>query len=321
MPEAPGHLSIGEVLSLLQAEFEDITISKIRFLESQGLIDPERTPSGYRKFYDADIARLRWVLRQQRDHFLPLKVIKAKLEQGAIDFADDRAAATNLFAQEADSTGATSASGSGAATPTGAAAATTVAEVEPSDAPTGSEPTAAEPTDAPATTPVGNGTEAPRDPGAWLAELQEAPRRAGSAPASRPVDPAAAGSGSGLTFGMAEVAEVTGLDRETIEALVTFGLVTPQRIGGEPTFDATAVAVVRVVARFLERGIEARHLRIFKNAADREAGFFEQLILPLLKQRNPRSRELAQEQLGGLVDDGEALHRALVHHALRAHLP
>src|SRR5207302_7445681 len=73
------YLSIGEVLTLLKDEFPDVTISKIRFLESQGLLDPERTPSGYRKFYDPDITRLRWILEQQRDHFLPLKVIKDKL--------------------------------------------------------------------------------------------------------------------------------------------------------------------------------------------------------------------------------------------------
>jgi DNA-binding transcriptional MerR regulator len=77
--EDRAYLSIGEVLSLLKEEFPDVTISKIRFLESQGLLDPERTPSGYRKFYEPDIARLTWILRQQRDHFLPLKVIKAKL--------------------------------------------------------------------------------------------------------------------------------------------------------------------------------------------------------------------------------------------------
>src|SRR3954454_22327743 len=74
------HLSIGEVLSLLQEEFPDVTISKIRFLESQGLLDPERTPSGYRKFYPADVERLRWILRQQREQFLPLKVIKDRLD-------------------------------------------------------------------------------------------------------------------------------------------------------------------------------------------------------------------------------------------------
>ena len=76
------YMSIGEVLALLQSEFPDVTISKIRFLESQGLIDPERTPSGYRKFYPADIERLRWILREQRENFLPLKVIKDRLDSG-----------------------------------------------------------------------------------------------------------------------------------------------------------------------------------------------------------------------------------------------
>src|SRR5690242_18161605 len=75
------HVSIGDVLNQLRDEFPDITISKIRFLESQGLVNPERTPSGYRKFYTADVARLRWILRQQREHFLPLKVIKDRLDE------------------------------------------------------------------------------------------------------------------------------------------------------------------------------------------------------------------------------------------------
>jgi DNA-binding transcriptional MerR regulator len=75
------HLSIGEVLAELAEDFPDITISKIRFLESQGLIDPERTPSGYRKFYAADVERLRWILIQQKEHYLPLKVIKERLER------------------------------------------------------------------------------------------------------------------------------------------------------------------------------------------------------------------------------------------------
>src|SRR3982750_2898821 len=79
------HLSIGEVLATLRDEFPDITISKIRFLESQGLIDPERTPSGYRKFYGPDIDRLRWILHQQKENFLPLKVIKGRLEDGGPD--------------------------------------------------------------------------------------------------------------------------------------------------------------------------------------------------------------------------------------------
>ena len=72
-------LAIGEVIALLKEEFPDVSISKLRFLESQGLLRPSRSPSGYRQFRAADVERARYVLRQQRDHFLPLKVIKAKL--------------------------------------------------------------------------------------------------------------------------------------------------------------------------------------------------------------------------------------------------
>ena len=77
---ARAYLSIGEVLSKLRPEFSDITISKIRFLETEGLIDPARTPSGYRKFTVADLERLRYVLSAQRDQYLPLRVIKDNLD-------------------------------------------------------------------------------------------------------------------------------------------------------------------------------------------------------------------------------------------------
>ncbi len=72
-------LSIGEVINLLRDDFPDVSVSKLRFLESQGLIDPKRSPSGYRQFDSEDLSRLQFILRQQRDHFLPLKVIKSKL--------------------------------------------------------------------------------------------------------------------------------------------------------------------------------------------------------------------------------------------------
>lgn len=72
-------LTIGETINLLKSEFPDVTVSKIRFLESQGLIHPPRSASGYREFRTADLDRIRYILRQQRDHFLPLKVIKSKL--------------------------------------------------------------------------------------------------------------------------------------------------------------------------------------------------------------------------------------------------
>jgi DNA-binding transcriptional MerR regulator len=78
MPEG-SQLSIGEVINLLRDDFPDVSVSKIRFLESQGLIDPDRSGSGYRQFDGTDVARLRFILQQQRDHFLPLKVIKSKL--------------------------------------------------------------------------------------------------------------------------------------------------------------------------------------------------------------------------------------------------
>jgi DNA-binding transcriptional MerR regulator len=78
-----GLLSIGEVLHLLRGDFPDVSISKIRYLESEGLVEPARTPSGYRKFTRADAERLRYVLRMQRDHYLPLKVIREHLD--AID--------------------------------------------------------------------------------------------------------------------------------------------------------------------------------------------------------------------------------------------
>ena len=88
------YLAIGDVLALLREEFPDVTISKIRFLESRGLLVPERTPSGYRKFYEQDVERLRWILRQQREHFLPLKVIKGRLDNG---MSDPEAPTPHLF--------------------------------------------------------------------------------------------------------------------------------------------------------------------------------------------------------------------------------
>ncbi|HEY5848390.1 MAG TPA: MerR family transcriptional regulator, partial [Microlunatus sp.] len=80
MAANPGSRSIGQVLAVLKGEFGDISISKIRFLESEGLITPQRAPSGYRRYSGADVDRLRYVLTVQRDHYLPLKVIREQLE-------------------------------------------------------------------------------------------------------------------------------------------------------------------------------------------------------------------------------------------------
>ena len=103
MPESD-QLSIGEVINLLRDDFPDVSVSKIRFLESQGLIDPDRSGSGYRQFDGTDVARLRFILQQQRDHFLPLKVIKSKLtlwERGE-DVASGSAQATQTLEQKGE---------------------------------------------------------------------------------------------------------------------------------------------------------------------------------------------------------------------------
>lgn len=87
VPQPPAGASIGSVLTQLRGEFPDVTISKIRFLESEGLVRPERTAAGYRQFSPADVGRLRYVLAAQRDHYLPLKVIKEQLD--AMDSGSD----------------------------------------------------------------------------------------------------------------------------------------------------------------------------------------------------------------------------------------
>jgi DNA-binding transcriptional MerR regulator len=76
-----GTRSIGQVLAVLRADFPEISISKIRFLESEGLISPQRAPSGYRRYTDSDIERLRYILSMQREHYVPLKVIREYLQQ------------------------------------------------------------------------------------------------------------------------------------------------------------------------------------------------------------------------------------------------
>jgi DNA-binding transcriptional MerR regulator len=410
--ERPAHLTIGEVLALLRNEFPDITISKIRFLESQGLIVPERTSSGYRRFYDPDIARLRWVLRQQRDHFLPLKVIKAKLDSNTeIDLTDEAAVQPNLWAgseQEppsfaadfeherrvgiagqvsqatpiangnghtrpgapvlsgttqppgrngasagsvTSSTAASTGSAQTSSAQTGSAqtgsaqtgsaqlapAQTGSAQPEPAQPGSGetgpAQPDSGETASATSTEPTSK-PRAPRntartagqpsakeDPGSgartWLEELQTSP--SASRGADGPEVAVVAVDGA-LRFGIHEVSEVTGLDIATLQSLVTYGMLTPSIVGGEETFDPSSIAVARAVAAFLDRGVEIRHLRSYKNSADREAGFLEQMILPLLKRRNPQARAAASETLAQMVREGSELQTALVNQALHRHL-
>ncbi|TAL15337.1 MAG: MerR family transcriptional regulator [Frankiales bacterium] len=226
-------MSIGEVLGQLRPEFADITISKIRFLEAEGLIEPERTASGYRKFSREDLSRLRYVLSAQRDHYLPLRVIKEHLD------AIDR----------------------------------------------GLEPPAL----------GGGGPKVPRAlvaaeglPGAdaFLPEVSE------------------------IRLSREELLSAAGLEPEQLDQLEQYGLVAP-RSGGSH-YDGDALVIAKTVAEMARFGIEARHLRPFKSAAEREIGLVEQVVTPLVRQRNPEARARADEVARELAALSVKLHATLV---------
>jgi DNA-binding transcriptional MerR regulator len=230
-------MSIGEVLGQLRGDFPDITISKIRFLEAEGLVEPERTSSGYRKFSREDVGRLRYVLTAQRDHYLPLRVIKEHLD------ALDR----------------------------------------------GLEPPAL----------TGTGPRVPRalvsaeglpGPEAFLPDVSE------------------------MRLSRAELLEAAGLDEQQLDQLEQYGLVAV-RTGGTH-YDGDALVVAKTVAEMSRFGIEARHLRPFKAAADREIGLVEQVVTPLVRQRNPEARARADEVVRELAALSVKLHATLVRSGL-----
>jgi len=230
--------SIGEVLVAVKTEFPDITISKIRFLESEGLITPERTPSGYRKFYVDDVDRLKSILRMQRDEYLPLKVIKERLVQSD---AVDEGADVELEGSTAEGEGAS------------------VSE-----------------------------------------ELAEAP--------------------TGLQMSLEEMSAATGVDRERIKELESFGIVCTHGPEGGRYYDGEDYIVLSIVKDFLRHGIEPRHLTMYKHFADRESSFFEALVAPTLRQRNPDARRAATQTLTDLSVTSRKFKQALLRNALREHL-
>lgn len=421
--EERSHLAIGEVLTLLREEFPDVTISKIRFLESQGLVDPERTPSGYRKFYEADVARLRWILLQQKENFLPLKVIKDRLSEldaaGEADFAavgpagvaaaggeptsDEGSLGLEATAPAANgSSGAAAGEGDeGAAlagAPSGAAQASGPARSSgASPGPRGADPAAGTTSPAPrdrmpsgaaGTGPnfarrpapgptgafglarpgrfemrpteraaAGEGTPPDAVAGTGSASTAAANRgssntgssNTGGPPAggSRPKAPSAGRPGGaardrgagfraaappeetpgpedpqgpeGETLTLVELAAAAGLDVAAVQQLQQFGLVVPiDVVSGTTYFDGLALQVARTAAAFGRHGLEARHLRAWRTSAEREATTFEQVIMPLIRQRNPHARVQADETLDELVGLGAELRAALLRQALRS---
>ncbi|HUZ43402.1 MAG TPA: MerR family transcriptional regulator [Acidimicrobiales bacterium] len=291
------YLSIGDVLNLLKEEFPDVTISKIRFLESQGLLDPERTPSGYRKFYPPDVDRLRWILLQQKEHFLPLKVIKDRLvapEGGELGPEAEAGSAgePDLASKPAGrpAPALVASTGRGRA---GAGGDTVIAPAVPVPNPASSSPAPARPLRSPALPPAAARLPVP-------------------AP-DAPEDPAE----EAISLTLEELLARTGLAAAEARELERFGLISGRSVAGTVYYDSDATAVAHLAAELSHYGVEARHLRMYKTAAEREAGFFEQIVTPLLKQRNPRSRQEAVETVHTLSALGERLRRSLLRMALR----
>nr|BFE56751.1 MerR family transcriptional regulator [Dactylosporangium thailandense] len=210
-------MSIGEVLAHLRGDFPDVTISKLRFLETEGLVEPRRTPAGYRKYTWMDVSRLRYVLTAQRDQYLPLRVIREHL-------------ATM------------------------------------------------------------------REP---LTEVTD------SVPAEAPTE---------LRLTREELLSKAGLTEAALKALEDHGLLKSRPGAG---YDADALEVATAAARLGEFGVEPRHLRAYRAAADREIGLFSQLVTPLTRQNGPAGRARAADTVHELAALTQRVHAALVRAGLR----
>jgi DNA-binding transcriptional MerR regulator len=207
---ARGQFGIGEVLAQLQPEFPDISTSKIRFLEAEGLIEPARSRSGYRRFSAADIERLRYILTMQRDSYLPLRVIRERLADGT----------------EADG---------------------------------------------------------------------------GDAPGRAPAD-----------MTRRQLLDAAEISEAELTELEDYGLI--RRVGRQ--YGADALAVARALAALRQYGVQARHLRAVKAAADREANLVEQVVAPQLRQRGAGARDAAARTAWQIADLTLRLHATLVESAL-----
>jgi DNA-binding transcriptional MerR regulator len=216
--EQPRLHTIGAVCARLQPEFPDISISKIRYLEDQGLLTPKRTRGGYRLFSEDDVERLETILRLQRDEFLPLRVIRQELASGAGAARKRRTAA--------------------------------LGEQEP--------------------------------------ELD-----------------------------LAELCERAGIDQSLARALEEYGLLSPRLEGGERLYREGDADIAAACGRLAQFGIDARHLRTFKNSAGREASLLEQLVAPALRSRNPERRKAGLDDLQALAEASQELSQLLFWRELR----
>jgi DNA-binding transcriptional MerR regulator len=232
--------SIGEVLVAVKTEFPDITISKIRFLEAEGLIEPERTPSGYRKFYAQDVDTLKSILRMQRDEYLPLKVIKERL----LSQADG---------EEGEANGDGTGSGSSA-----------------------------------------------DDPPAVSEDIADAP--------------------TGLQMSLDEMSAATGIEKDRIKDLESYGIVCSHGPESAIYYDGDDYIVLSIVKDFFRYGVEPRHLTMYKHFEEREAAFFETIVAPMMRQKNPDARKAASQSLAELAKISRKFKQALLRTNIRDHI-
>jgi len=226
-------MSIGAVLDLLRPDFPDVTISKIRFLEAEGLVTPERTGSGYRRFTAYDCARLRFVLTAQRDHYLPLKVIKAQLD----------------------------------------------AEVD------GALPHAQSPYPQPRLVPVSD--------------------QASETVSVAPVQ---------VRLSQEDLLERSGITLELLTALRKTGVITA---GPGGLFDEHSVVIAQCAGALGEYGVEPRHLRAFRSAADRQSDLIAQIAGPVVKAGKAGARDRADDLAREVAALAITLHTSLIKSAVR----
>jgi DNA-binding transcriptional MerR regulator len=229
-------MSIGAVLDLLRPDFPDVTISKIRFLEAEGLVTPQRAASGYRRFTAYDCARLRFILTAQRDQYLPLKVIKAQLD-----------------AQ-----------------------------------PDGELPLAGSPYGVPRLVTVGDGTPAEADSVAVAA--------------------------SRVRLSREDLLDRSGVDDDLLTALLKAGVITT---GPGGFFDEHAVVILQCARALADYGVEPRHLRAFRSAADRQSDLIAQIAGPLVKGGKTGSRDRADDLAREVAALAITLHTSLIKSAVR----
>lgn len=228
-------MSIGAVLDLLRPDFPDVTISKIRFLESEGLVTPRRSPSGYRRFTAYDSARLRFILTAQRDQYLPLKVIKAQLD---------------------------------------------------------SQPDGALP-----------GRES----------LYAVPRLVGVDDQRRPAAETAT-SPVPVRLSREDLRERSGVGEDLLAALRKAGIITA---GPGGFFDEHSVLIAQCAAALAEYGVEPRHLRAFRSAADRQSDLIAQIAGPVGKAGTTGARDRADELAREVAALAISLHTSLIKSAVR----